>query len=320
MARSGRCDSSVRRRTHQLGLLVCIAVILAGCGGGGSGSGGDALGTKGSSTTGLTGSAPGSGGTGGSGTADAGADTDPTQAVQVGQGGNSACALTKGGRVRCWGYSESLGILSPSDPPKELPGISGATAISVTSGSVCAIVKAGAVKCMGSGGVGQLGDGKKESTSYPYKPVDAAGIKGATQISSYSSYQCAVLDNGEVKCWGSLPYGPGTDKFESTRPETVPGLKGATQVSVGEHGDRQRTTGVAVGQDEQLDHALELRRRVVEHALELGEHGIELRRVEPPVLGEMRERGVGHAAKPLMVVDLGGACWAPLVTSGSLQR
>lgn len=65
----------------------------------------------------------------------------------------------------------------------------------------CALTTTGAVKCWGGNLHGQLGNGTVGG--FVEVPVQAVGLEsGVSQLSSGTYHTCALLDTGEVKCWG----------------------------------------------------------------------------------------------------------------------
>jgi alpha-tubulin suppressor-like RCC1 family protein len=83
----------------------------------------------------------------------------------------------------------------------------------------------GVVWCWGYNASGQLGDA---STTDSNVPVQVSWLgSGAVAISAGSSYSCAVITGGTVKCWGaneSGQLGDGTTN-QSATPVDVFGLK-----------------------------------------------------------------------------------------------
>jgi alpha-tubulin suppressor-like RCC1 family protein len=84
-----------------------------------------------------------------------------------------------------------------------------AKAIAVGRVHTCAILDDDSVKCWGNGESGQLGYDVNIHTLYAglsgdaIKPVDLGKGRKAMQLVAGSDFNCALLDNNEVKCWGS---------------------------------------------------------------------------------------------------------------------
>jgi alpha-tubulin suppressor-like RCC1 family protein len=147
--------------------------------------------------------------------------------LSVTAGNYHTCALLDNGQVKCWGYNGNgtLGLGDTNnrgDNPSEmgdrlLPVAlgTGRTARALAAGyHTCAVLDDGSVKCWGYNGYGQLGLGDTSSRG------DSAGEMGdalpavslgrgrtalAVAVGVYHS--CALLDNGQVKCWGHNGYG-----------------------------------------------------------------------------------------------------------------
>ena len=154
-------------------------------------------------------------------------------AVAVSAGDSSTCAILDNAEMKCWGLNQvgELGIALP-------PGASGIenpsstainlgtnrTAVAMDAGlrHTCAILDNGDLKCWGMDDDGQLGNGPSGSALYapPSTPITLGtmfvnGFRTAVAVSTGERHTCAILDNGELKCWGSDSYGqvgngPGT--------------------------------------------------------------------------------------------------------------
>ena len=83
--------------------------------------------------------------------------------------------------------------------------------VSVAAGSdhTCALHDNGAVKCWGANPYGQLGQGDRITrgdgpgeTGDNLPTVDLGTGRTATAITAGDGYTCALLDSGDVKCWG----------------------------------------------------------------------------------------------------------------------
>lgn len=129
-------------------------------------------------------------------------------ADQISGEGNFSCALLKTGGVRCWGFN-AIGQLGNGDEgffasrstPVDVVGLaSGVKQISVGYNSSCALKLSGSLVCWGYNGDGELGNGSTTNSSVP---VQVAGLLGGVDsISVGADNACAVLETGEVNCWG----------------------------------------------------------------------------------------------------------------------
>jgi alpha-tubulin suppressor-like RCC1 family protein len=100
--------------------------------------------------------------------------TSGVTAVSVGEA--SACAITAGGGVKCWGFGAfgQLGNGSREDSmvPVQVTGLTnGIRDVSVGSGAACAVTNDGRVMCWGAGGEGLLGNNSTESSAIPVPVV-----------------------------------------------------------------------------------------------------------------------------------------------------
>jgi hypothetical protein len=126
------------------------------------------------------------------------------QEIVIGAG--FACALVNGG-VQCWG-DNTFGQLGngtkggKNGVPAPVMGLtSGVQAIAAGWSHACAIVKSGGVQCWGDGSDhGELGNGVKADSPVP---VQVTGLtSGVHAISLGDMFSCALLDTGDVQCWG----------------------------------------------------------------------------------------------------------------------
>lgn len=107
---------------------------------------------------------------------------DGGTSVAVAAGAATTCVLGRDGDVRCFGANGSgqLGQGTfdlPDDAgqspahasPVPVPGIAGATAVTVGADHACAIADCGAVWCWGRNGSGQLGNGTTQDSPIPVR-------------------------------------------------------------------------------------------------------------------------------------------------------
>jgi alpha-tubulin suppressor-like RCC1 family protein len=113
-----------------------------------------------------------------------------------------------------------------------LPQAAGAAltgVVSVASGTYqgCAVVGGGQVRCWGSHGYGGLGNdtfGAAHSAAVVVKNVAGTGpLTGVRMVAAGDYHACALLTNGQVRCWGDNSYGQLGDgsQDESHRPLVV---------------------------------------------------------------------------------------------------
>jgi len=144
-------------------------------------------------------------------------------AVAISVGYAHACAVLDDGSAKCWGQNADgqLGLgdtETRGDEPGEmgdnLPAIdlgTGRTAVAIAAGTshTCALLDDASVKCWGNGSQGQLGlgdtDGRGDQPGEMGDDLPAVNLgtgKTAAGIVAGGSHNCAVLTDGNVKCWG----------------------------------------------------------------------------------------------------------------------
>ena len=160
-----------------------------------------------------------------------------TDAIAVGGGYYTTCAVRTGGTVWCWGAGSS-GELGNNASTTSSTAVQVVTASGPLTGIVevdgghgheCARDAAGAVWCWGRNDGGQLGD--NTTTNRPYA-AQVAGIPGATRVSTGIDHTCAVIGGAHVMCWGFSYYGEIGDGAGTTRLAPV-AVTDAADVSAG---------------------------------------------------------------------------------------
>jgi alpha-tubulin suppressor-like RCC1 family protein len=174
--------------------------------------------------------------------------TGLAEATQVVEGSMHSCVLFSDGGVWCWGDNSygQLGsaTLSGSSTPVNLDGVytadqgTPATQLSAGGGVTCALYFDGSVWCWGQNDQGQLGNGSTNSGPNP-NPTQVQSLPPASQIavSTSGTFACALLQNGNVECWGANTYGqlgdPGVGLSSST-PQPVTPFGSASQIAAGD--------------------------------------------------------------------------------------
>ena len=137
---------------------------------------------------------------------------------KVAAGNEHTCAILENGDLKCWGY-DYYGQLGDGGSPTNTNAPSstaidlgtGRTAVAVSAGVLhtCAILDNGDLKCWGRDNYGQLGDGgSNTNTDAPSSTaIDLGTGRTAVAVSAGLSHTCAILDNGDLKCWGQDYYG-----------------------------------------------------------------------------------------------------------------
>ena len=129
-------------------------------------------------------------------------------------GSRSSCALSENGAAKCLGYNSDgrlgIGTHLYSETPVQVIGLtSGVRKIALGGDSIghaCALLENGVVKCWGSNEFGQLGNGTNAIRSLtPVQVLDLTNRVLDIVLGSKSS--CALLENGVVKCWGTVVRG-----------------------------------------------------------------------------------------------------------------
>ncbi|PRP96103.1 RCC1 domain-containing protein [Enhygromyxa salina] len=133
------------------------------------------------------------------------------KALRVHVGAHHSCVYLMDETVRCWGYGSTgqLGLgnnenVGDDEFPFSVNPVSiNTNVIDVFAGGShsCALVGAGNVRCWGLNSSGQLGYGNNTSLSIPLTvDLNLGGV--VTELAVGRSHNCALLDDGKVRCWG----------------------------------------------------------------------------------------------------------------------
>jgi alpha-tubulin suppressor-like RCC1 family protein len=137
-------------------------------------------------------------------------------ATKIAAGYEHTCALLDTGNVRCWGrnnfgqlgYGDTNNIGDNEQPYTALDVELGGPVKSIVAGAyhTCALMETGKVRCWGYNAYGQLGLGTTANVGDHAKPtsVSPVAIGGNTvlQLTAGRFHTCALLDTGNMRCWG----------------------------------------------------------------------------------------------------------------------
>ncbi|HEY8377000.1 MAG TPA: hypothetical protein VIK91_10950 [Nannocystis sp.] len=144
--------------------------------------------------------------------------SSPPTTVQVSAGGSHTCALSDTGRVRCWGHGLHTGhgnteVIGDDEPASAAEDVDvGGPVIKLAAGTshTCALLAGGTVRCWGQNTYGELGYGHTERIGDDETPASAGDVDvggHVIDVSAGENITCAVLDGGNVRCWGRGIYG-----------------------------------------------------------------------------------------------------------------
>lgn len=130
----------------------------------------------------------------------------PNTMVAVSAGRMYTCALSRDGRVWCWGYNEHGQLGDGTTTSRARPMVvadlpTDITSISTGSFHTCAVTASGSAWCWGNNFYGSLGN--NDVHGLYTKPVAVTGITGGiTALSAGYGHTCALMASGGVLCWG----------------------------------------------------------------------------------------------------------------------
>jgi alpha-tubulin suppressor-like RCC1 family protein len=127
--------------------------------------------------------------------------------AQLSVGGDHACAVGGDGRTTCWGepfngFGSALGG-SGADDFEPIAGLPLAEKVCNGVKHSCALLADGRVKCWGSNLTGQCGVEVGDTVTPDGDPI--ANLAGVTDFTCGDYTTCALLEDGNIQCWGLMP-------------------------------------------------------------------------------------------------------------------
>ncbi len=152
----------------------------------------------------------------------------------AGLGLEHTCALLSNGEVRCWGAGANgrLGYGdtkdrgdAPDTVPTRLPpidlGPERAVGLAVGYKHTCAVTESGKLYCWGYGGDGALGTGSLDDVGNDLTPALFGHVlQDVVSVAAGENFTCAILGNGDVRCWGGDEYGQLGTYLDDADPQT----------------------------------------------------------------------------------------------------
>ena len=149
------------------------------------------------------------------------------QDVSLTAGRFHTCALARGA-LYCWGSNEqgSLGVgdTARREAPTRVGQREDWVRVRAALNSTCALDARGQVFCWGDNGTGQIGSGQASADALVPTHVDLP--HPALDLDTGSDHVCAVLQTGELYCWGSV----GEGRLGPTYPEGSNGVAAPTRI------------------------------------------------------------------------------------------
>lgn len=158
-------------------------------------------------------------------------------AVAVTAGKNHTCALMAAGNVKCWGDNANgqlgVGDTTRRTSPVDVTALGNDVEMVAAGGFVtCALMKDTTVKCWGNNANGAVGDGTVVSRTSPVTVTGLTGVRTIAATGGFSGdHACALLTNGQMKCWGQNSNGQIGDGTVAVRTSPVAVVTSATDAT-----------------------------------------------------------------------------------------
>jgi alpha-tubulin suppressor-like RCC1 family protein len=150
-------------------------------------------------------------------------DAGTARVRAVAAGGDATCVMLDGGAVKCWGANDrgQLGLgdavtrAAPEANAVALGSGRSASVVTVGGAFACALVDTSQAKCWGDNQAAELGtlsnapacgDGPDEMGDF-LPQASQGGGRSVQGFAAGRAHVCAILDTGDVRCWGDNTYG-----------------------------------------------------------------------------------------------------------------
>ncbi|MEZ4450186.1 MAG: hypothetical protein R3B09_11985 [Nannocystaceae bacterium] len=160
-------------------------------------------------------------------------------AAALAAGAEHPCALAGSGRAYCWGANSdgALGDGSTSDrrAPVGVQVPQGLRDLAAGDRFTCGLAQSGGVLCWGSNDGLVLGEAPPSSDPDDGGVREVRGVDSVQSLAAGSGFTCAVVQSGEVECWGDNASGQlgVASPAQTKKPVTVRGIAEAVEVVAG---------------------------------------------------------------------------------------
>ena len=160
-----------------------------------------------------------------------------TGATAVSAGAAHTCALLNNGTVECWGDNSwgqlGNGTKVSSKLPVAITGLSGVTQVVAGYEDTCALLVDSSVQCWGANANSDIPAPVPGISGDPILQYVLAIAGGVGQGGIGGGHMCALLDGGEVACWGDNSYGQLGNVGPGGATLMVQNLSGAIAIAAG---------------------------------------------------------------------------------------
>ncbi len=166
--------------------------------------------------------------------------------TDISLGLDHSCALSQTGQDFCWGWNHygQVGMGTEGDTayithPQLVADVANVVAITAGDNHTCVLQRNGDVRCWGDNYSGQLGVSTVvgDSGTHPSAAL-VTGLHNVVAVAAGGAHTCALLQRGDVACWGwnnvgQVGNGAGGAAHDIVAPQPVVGHLGVTAVGVG---------------------------------------------------------------------------------------
>jgi alpha-tubulin suppressor-like RCC1 family protein len=171
--------------------------------------------------------------------------------IRLSVGGAHTCAISIIGTIRCWGRNEqgqlgygNINHIGDNETPASagnvaaipmgLPLNTKAEQISHGVTHTCALFETGDVLCWGSALFGEIGTGSTNFLGDNELPASASPIDlpaPAIAVTAGGAHSCALLETGDLHCWGANTFGElGYGDTSTVGDDELPSEAGPVQI------------------------------------------------------------------------------------------